>query len=109
MSLRLTLGVVDVAYAHTPPEIRTAKASLKKARKAPKTNAPPENITTGDVATLLEKKYHPMEIFAEIHQADIAKDLEESLAGALENILVGAPVDMKPFDAATSSIEDRFR
>lgn len=65
--------------------------------------------TTGDVAEILESKYKVMEHFATAHEADIAGDLENSLEGELENLLLGAPRSGDPFAAACSAIDDRFR
>lgn len=109
--MKLLLGVVEVPYSHSPKEIRArkAKARNKKTRAEPKSNLPDDAKTTGDVATILEAKYHIFETFAHRYQPEIAKSLESSLAGALENVLVGAPVDMKPFDQGCSEIENYFR
>jgi len=65
--------------------------------------------TTGDVAEILEDKYHVMQVFYEQHKEDMAADLESSLAGQLENMMAGAPPPNKPFGSAESAIEDRFR
>ena len=65
--------------------------------------------TTGDVAEILEEKYHIMQVLYEQHKEDIAADLEKSLSGALENMMAGAPPPNKPFGTAEAAIEDRFR
>ena len=65
--------------------------------------------TTGDVAEILEEKYHIMQVFYEQHKEDVAADLEQSLSGAMENMLAGAPPPNKPFGSAEAAIEDRFR
>ncbi len=65
--------------------------------------------TTGDVAEILEGKYHVMEHFYELHKDDIAVSLEGSMANALENLLMGAPTNLAPTGEATSKIEDRFK
>lgn len=82
----LHLGVVDVPYAHD--------AGGK---------------STGDVAEILEGKYGVMGKFVEVHEQDIATDLEESLAGTLEDLLLGAPPGADPFGSATSDIDARFK
>jgi len=65
---------------------------------------------TGDVAEWLERRYHVLEIFWEQHAEDaIAPALENSLQGALESVLMGAPLTLDPYGTATSAIEDRFR
>jgi hypothetical protein len=64
----------------------------------------------GDVAEILEGRYHVMEVFYELHQADIAADMERSVAGALESMMQGAPMDnANPFGRAESEIEKRFK
>lgn len=94
----LNLGVVDIPYSQAPGAAhRYTRANAKK------------GVTTGDVAEWLEDKYHVMEVFAETHNEDLAHDLEESLAGALEDLLVGAPAGADAFGSATSKIEDRFK
>ena len=81
----LHLGVIDVPYA----------------RRGGK--------TTGDVAEILEAKYHVMEVFYRQNDAHVARSLEKSVAGALESLLLGAPPSIDAFGAGTSRIEDRFK
>jgi len=50
-----------------------------------------------------------MEIFYETKADEIAKDLEGSLAGALESLIMGAAIDADPFAAACEQIDERFR
>ena len=40
--------------------------------------------TTGDVAEILEAKYHPMEIFSEVHGEQIADHVAEAMNGVLD-------------------------
>ncbi len=94
----LHLGVIDIPYANAP------KKNQRRAGTA-------GTQTTGDVAEWLEADYHVMEIFFEAHRDDIAVDLEDSLAGALESALMGA-ANLGTFDPtghAMSQIEDRFK
>jgi hypothetical protein len=65
-------------------------------------------VTTGDVATWLERKYGVMERFYDLHAQQFADDLAESVAGELENVLMGAPPG-NPFAQAMSDIEGQFR
>lgn len=68
-----------------------------------------EGKTTGDVADILEAKYHIMEIFAEVHGDEIADDLAQGFQGTLESLLSNRPVDPDDiFNAGTTKIEDRF-
>ena len=71
--------------------------------------AAPGGQTTGDVAEILEQKYHIQEVFFELHKQYIAEALESSMANALESLLVGAPSNLSPTAEATSKIEDRFK
>lgn len=66
----LHLGVEDVAYSD--PDA-------------------PGAVTTGEVAEILEKKYHVMEVFFELYQKKIADELGESIAERLEAMMQGAP------------------
>jgi hypothetical protein len=66
-------------------------------------------VTTGDVAGWLENRYHVLEHFMEVHHEEIAADLESSLAGALENVMAGAPLDAEAFATGASAIEDRMK
>lgn len=50
-----------------------------------------------------------MEIFYELNADQISKNLEESLAGVMENVLMGAPMPDDVFASATSKVEDSFK
>lgn len=65
-------------------------------------------VTTGDVANILEKRYGVMTGFALEHLGDIADDMAESYAGALESVLMGAPPG-NPAAQATSKIAGRAK
>lgn len=87
MTTTLHLGVVDMPYAHDP-----------------------KGTSTGDVAEILEVRYHVMEVFFELHRHDIAADLEHSVAGAIEALMQGAPPEnSSPFGRAEAEIEKRFK
>jgi hypothetical protein len=93
----LHLGVIDIPYQAAP---------TKRGKKSAAT------VTTGDVAEILESEYHVMQHFFELHQADIAKSLEESMEGALETLLMGGKVstDLSTVMASASSeIDDMFK
>lgn len=68
--MKLSLGVNDVAYSD--PEAKGA-------------------VTTGEVADFLEKKYHVMRVFVELHGADVANELGFAVAERMESILQGNP------------------
>lgn len=84
----LNLGVMDVAYAD-----KDTKGAA----------------TTGEVAEILEKKYHVMETFAELNRAAIGKFLAASVAKAIESVLQGSPVNALPTMDAEQRIEHAFR
>jgi hypothetical protein len=94
--MKLHLGVVDTPYSGAP---RGKRAKLKSG-----------NQTTGDVAEILEDNYKVMERFVELHGDEIAKSLEESVAGGLDSILTGqAPLTIDVFGDAMGEIETMFR
>lgn len=108
----LHLGVTDLPYT---AETDTSSQKVKKPRRGKanrpiKTRTPSSSsTTTGQVAQFLENKYHVMEIFYELNADQISKNLEESLAGVMENVLMGAPMPDDVFASATSKVEDSFK
>jgi hypothetical protein len=64
-------------------------------------------MTTGDVATILEAKYGILAAFWRMHDQDCAGDLEVSLGGAMESLLMGRAVD--PWGRATQAIQQRMK
>lgn len=83
--MELHLGVVDIPYADK------------------------SGATTGDVAEWLENHYGVMQFFYSRHESEIAAALKDSVEGALESLLLGAPPSVNIFGAAVSQIEDIFR
>lgn len=65
--------------------------------------------TTGEVAEILEAKYHIMETFFELHETEIVGMLERSLEGALQNIAAGAPGTIGVNAEGESAIEATFK
>ena len=94
--MRLHLGVIDVPYAQAP-----SKRRRRKVRAGTQ--------TTGDVAGWLEDRYHVMEHFWNLHADDVVQALEGSLQGAIDNLLMGAPMSVSAFGQAETAIEDRFK
>jgi hypothetical protein len=92
---KLHFGVLDIPYTEAPEK------GSKKAASGTQ--------TTGDVATWLEDKYHVLEIFYNQHQEEIVGALENGLAGSLENMMLGAPVNANIFGTAESEITTLFR
>jgi hypothetical protein len=82
--VKLLLGVIDIPYADEP------------------------GTTTGDVATILEGKYQIMEKFYDRHGDDMADELADGFAGALENIMAGGPPNL-PFQSGMPKTERAFR
>ena len=102
---KLVLGVVDIPYSGAfRPKAKKIKAGQRKFNKNYAAN-----MTTGDVAEILEDKYAVMECFFTLHEADIARDLEEGIGYALEAVLSGAPTNLDAFGAATQQIDARFK
>ena len=93
----LHLGVIEIPYNEPPPPGKRRKKKVVAGTQ-----------TTGDVAEILEAHYHIMEVFFETHQDEIAKDLEDGLAGTLESLAMGAPPSADPFGAAMSKLKERF-
>jgi hypothetical protein len=86
MSGKLHLGVFDIPYVDV------------------------KDKTTGDVANILEAKYHPMEIFYQLHEEEIAQDIAHGFQGALETLLMGGPLNLaNTMHASTSRIDERFK
>ncbi len=82
--MKLHLGVVDIPYAK-------------------------DGTSTGDVAEFLEKKFHIMDKFYNMNEDFIAKEIENSLAGELESIMMGKPEGGDPFASAMNKTEQRFK
>jgi hypothetical protein len=106
------LGVVDIPYAdasYEKPHSPKARLGRVKRGKIDAPRTPSNQQTTGDVAEVLEAKYHVMEVFADLHEDVIVSAFEESLGDALQSLIQGAPPTMSFSAAAESAIEDRFR
>ena len=84
--MKLVLGVLDVAYSD-------AQSGAK---------------TTGDVAEILEQKYHPMETFYEARKTQIADYLAQSVVDAIEVVVRGGR-HVQPTFAGAQKIEAEFR
>lgn len=86
MALTLHLGVIDMPYTNDP-----------------------KGVTTGDVAEILEDKYHIMAVFANMQEEVIALEMAEGLKGYLENLMMGAPDTGDPFAEGCSQIGKMFK
>jgi hypothetical protein len=97
------LGVHDVAYAAQFHRW----ASRKRASAAQAAYG--KGKTTGDVAQILEAKYHLIEKFYELNRDIIADAVKESISGAITNIMAGQPGHVVLTAQAVSDIETRFK
>ncbi len=67
----------------------------------------PDGTSTGEVASILEDKYHVMRTFVELHEQEINNALVEQMAQMLDNSKAGAPL---PFgEIRFGKIEEEFR
>jgi hypothetical protein len=94
-------GVIDLPYSHTE--------NVGKVKKKGKTQGKRYAATTGDVAEKLEDKYGIFQQFWNLHQNDVVEAASEAIAGAFEDILVGAPRGGDVFAAAASKVEGLFQ
>jgi hypothetical protein len=90
----LHLGVIEQPYADPSPEPKKAPKDSKRASKRPrgKKVGGGGGQTTGDIAEILEKRYDVMGGFFELHGQEVADALADAMVGALEDVMVGAPV-----------------
>ena len=88
--MKLVLGVLDVAYSDA--------------------NGSGGSTTTGDVAEGLEERYQVMTTFVGRYQDKIAGLLADSIAGAIQDLANGKPVDTAaPTFEGEQKIEQMFR
>lgn len=98
----LHLGVIELSYADFDP----ATGKKRKGRKKKDRNG---SLTTGDVAEILESKYHVMEIFFQEHEEEILGYISDAMVGALETALMGGPSNADPYAAANDKIKVAFQ
>jgi len=119
--VKLILGVIDVPYANSAPEhvkrVRTISGKKGRATAIAAPATPSAFKSTGDVAQILEDKYHIMQTFFDIHKKDIAKAMEESIGEAFETLISRSALSNVSIDrnvrnstnAAASDIERMFK
>lgn len=105
--VKLVLGVIDIPYRDPQPAPKKARKDGKPSKARRKSAA--SNKTTGDVAEILESEYGVIGHFFEAHKQDIAREFEEAVAGALDNVLNGLPVAKDMFAPATDEIGDMMK
>lgn len=103
----LHLGVIDQPYTSYDAG-RKAANPKRRGKKAPPAAKKSRVVTTAQVAQWLEDRYQVMEVFYE-SDGGVLPLLKESMDDAMENVLMGAPVDANPFLGATSEIQKRFK
>lgn len=108
MPIILHLGVNDVQYAPGPAAPRRAVARVRKGKLRTHTAAAASRQTTGDVAEILEDKYHILESFVEEYREQIGDAVAHSLIGALESTHSGQTVE-NPFATAESEIVEGMK
>ena len=100
--MRLVMGVVDFPYAYDREQIGKSGKVLKKKAKVKL------SITTGEVASILEANYSPMESYFILHKKEIAEWLAESAMAAFrQQHITGSVTD--PSTKAMGLIEDGFK
>jgi hypothetical protein len=85
---KLILGVENVAYSD--PDAKGV-------------------TTTGEVAEILEKKYHVMDVFFELYGKQIADDITKSMIDDMDALMNGEKVSAVPMAGAMQKIEHSFR
>lgn len=95
---KLHLGVIDIPYVDLSPPTKKGKPRKRTAG----------TVTTGDVAGWLEDEYGIMQHFIDLHGPDIGDALAKSIDGAMESLLMGAPLGHEVFGTATAEIEQMF-
>ena len=65
-------------------------------------------LSTGDLAEILESKYGIYSVFIDANLEKIADDMAESLGDAIDNVLAGAPVPENPFADAEQQVAADF-
>lgn len=86
--MKLELGVLDVAYSD--PEVKGA-------------------TTTGEVAEILEEKYHVMRVFAELHGQDISDAIAKDVSNSMDALLHGERISKIPLPSAMAHIKTMFQ
>lgn len=84
--MKLHLGVIDVSYSGD----EGAK-------------------TTGEVAEILEDKYHIMRVFLELNEQYIGDQIANSLAGSLESLAQGAPYNPQMLKPVLPKVAQKFQ
>lgn len=104
---KLHLGVMDLPYA-APQRTRLASSGRGRNKKLRPIKIPVASQTTGDVAEILEAKYHVMEVFWEQHGGRIADALTQDMSDFLDDVAAGSGRNAPTFTAAESVAKTEF-
>lgn len=99
----LHLGVIDQAYRTAGPgyQGKTGKPGKRRAAHV-------QARTTYDVARILEARYHVMEVFYESYVPEIAQDMANAYAGAIETGIMRGRLPENPAAQGLGKIKKRF-
>jgi hypothetical protein len=110
--MKLNLGVIDVPYSALLPvkgkKLRSSASVINKFKKVVKPLSPAAGTTTGDVAEILEAKYHVMQYFWDTHGQEGCDALVEDMMDAFADRASGRNIDAPDFTAATSKMHQMF-
>lgn len=101
--MKLVLGVIDIPRAQDTKTEKPQKGRRRTVNKRESIDA--EFATTGDVAEWLEKEYHLMQTFLELHKDRIEAEAKACLDRTIANIVIGAPLDSAQY--AFSELEEQ--
>jgi hypothetical protein len=82
----LHLGVVDQPYRHEGRR----RAGRRRGRNVKAARV--RSMSTFDVASILESKYHVMQHFFDLHHTEVVEAMINSYEGATETALLGGPL-----------------
>lgn len=99
----LKLGVIDIPYAYDQEQLGKKGKPIKKKKKITL------SITTGDVAEILEKKYHPMETFFEVHRQEIGDEIAKAYVGSFQRLHATGQGPDNPAQGAMDWMQNRFK
>jgi hypothetical protein len=112
MSVVLNFGVIDIPYVNDASKTveRVRKGKRRTGSRWRRSDLIGGDVsTTGDVAEILEAKYHIMAIYAQESMDTVIKPaVENALAGAIETMMMGGPKDVS-YAGAASTIEASFK
>ena len=90
----LSLGVIELPYSTRQSPVSRRAVTKSRRGKGPvqrSMRSASGAQTTGDVASILEARYHVMEVFFELHAQEIADIIASHMSDALDSLLMGSP------------------